>query len=206
MNEKLITRDYAVTLETREENGIGVVEGRPIVYESMTNIGPFDEVIERGALDKADLRDVRLCLNHDTSFVYARSRNNNENSTMRIFVDDNGLGFRANLDIVNSPRAKDYYSAVKRGDIDKMSFMFGIDVQEWENLESDHPTRRIKSISTVVEISAVTFPAYEATEIQARDSKAALDNARAALDSAKNSLESDELSLEKLKAHYLYGI
>ena len=38
MNDKLITRDYAVTLETREENGIGVVDGRPIVNESMTKI------------------------------------------------------------------------------------------------------------------------------------------------------------------------
>ena len=85
-----------------------------------------------------------------------------------------------------------------------MSFMFGVDDEEWEDLESDYPTRHIKSISTVVEVSAVTFPAYEATTISARD-KEALESARVALENAKRSLESDELELEKLKAKYLYG-
>ena len=66
------------------------------------------------------------------------------------------------------------------------------------------PTRHIRSISTVVEVSAVTFPAYEATTISARD-KEALESAKVALENAKRSLESDELELEKLKAKYLYG-
>ena len=77
-------------------------------------------------------------------------------------------------------------------------------MKEWENLESDHPTRRIKSISTVVEVSAVTFPAYEATEIYARD-KTALDNAKVALDNARAALdnadEKRELELLKIKAN-----
>ena len=154
---EMLKRNYNVNLETREEEEMGIVEGRPIVFDNRTNIGGlFDEIIERGALDKTDLTDVRLCLNHDTSFVYARSRRNNKNSTMKLFVDENGLCFRAKLDIKNSPRAMDYYSAIKRGDIDKMSFMFGIDKDDWEDLESEIPTRHIKSISTVVEISAVT--------------------------------------------------
>ena len=85
-----------------------------------------------------------------------------------------------------------------------MSFMFGVDDEEWEDLESDYPTRHIRAISTVVEVSAVTFPAYEATTISARD-KEALESAKVALENAKRSLESDELELEKLKAKYLYG-
>ena len=79
--------------------------------------------------------------------------------------------------------------------------MFGIDDEEWENLESDHPTRHIKKISTVVEVSAVTFPAYESTEINARD-KSALDNARSALESARQSQQRSvdtDLELEKAK-------
>lgn len=85
--------------------------------------------------------------------------------------------------------------------------MFGIDGEEWENLDKEHPTRRIKSISTVVEVSAVTFPAYEATEIYARD-KTALDNAKIALDNARATVDTDkqkrELELAKIKAKYLY--
>lgn len=202
---KLITRDYVSTFETREEAGQGVIEGRPVVFNERTNLGYFDEIIDRNALANCDMRDVRLCLNHDTSYVYARSRNNNENSTMQIGFDDMGMYFRANLDIENSPKAQDYYAAVRRGDMDKMSFMFVIGEDKWEDLSTDHPLRTITSIERIVEISAVTFPAYEGTSISARytesleNDKEALESAKAALESAKRSLDS-ELELEKAKA------
>lgn len=207
-NKEVITRDYKFDFETRDdkEKGIGIVEGRPIIYDSVADLGCFSEIIERGALDKANLKDVRLCLNHDTSFVYARSRNNNENSTMKLEVDDKGLKFRAKLDIENSPRAKDLYSAINRGDISNMSFMFTIDSEKWEDLESEYPTRHIKALGTVFEISAVTFPAYDATEITARN-KEALDKAKEALDNARRrSLdnEKDILELEKAKIRNLF--
>ena len=205
MPNKLITRDYISTFETREEAGQGVIEGRPVVFNERTNLGYFDEIIDRNALANCDMRDVRLCLNHDTSYVYARSRNNNENSTMQIGFDDMGMYFRANLDIENSPKAQDYYAAVRRGDMDKMSFMFVIGEDKWEGLETDHPLRTITSIERIVEISAVTFPAYEGTSISARytesleNDKSALESAKAALESAKRSLDS-ELELAKAKA------
>lgn len=207
-NKEVITRDYKFDFETRDdkEKGIGIVEGRPIIYDSVADLGCFSEIIERGALDKANLKDVRFCLNHDTSFVYARSRNNNENSTMQLEVDDKGLKFRAKLDIENSSRAKDLYSAIKRGDIDNMSFMFTVDRDEWEDLKGKHPIRHIETIGTVFEISAVTFPAYGATEITARN-KEALDKANEALDNARRrSLdnEKDVLELEKAKIRNLF--
>jgi HK97 family phage prohead protease len=179
--KELIERCYNVELETREQGDAGVIRGVPIVYDSVTDLGYFDEVIERGALDKTNLTDVRLCLNHDTSFVYARSRNNRPDSTMRLALTDRGLEVEADLAINESPKARDYYSAVKRGDIDKMSFMFSVDEERWEDLDSEHPTRHILSIGSVVEVSAVTFPAYDSTSIQAR-SKEALDSARSALE------------------------
>jgi hypothetical protein len=81
-----------------------------------------------------------------------------------------------------------------------MSFMFRVDDEEWSELESDHPVRHVKRISDVVEVSAVTFPAYEDTSISVRN-KQALDNAKSTLDSVKRSLESDlELEKEKFKA------
>ena len=205
--KELETRFYIADLETREENGVGIVEGRPIVFDSVADLGPFSEMISRGALDNTDLRDVRLCLNHDTSYVYARSRNNNVNSTMRIMPDELGLRFTAQLDIKNSPKAQDYYSAIVRKDIDKMSFMFTVEADEWEGLESDHPTRRITKIGKVVEISAVTFPAYDSTEISAR-SKETLDSARLELERAREqrakSVDTDSIELAKAKYNYLF--
>lgn len=185
---ELERRFYDVELETREEQDMGVVIGRPIVYGQVANIGMFDEVIMPGALDGADLTDVRLCLNHDTSYVYARSRRNNPNSTMRLTPDQSGLMIEADLNIKSSPKAQDYYSAIKRGDMDKMSFMFSVREDQWDNLDSDHPLRRITKISNVVEVSAVTFPAYDSTEIDAR-SKEALENARSAVETARQQRE-----------------
>ena len=198
-----VTRAYNFELraENNEAHGDHIV-GRPIVYDSKTDLGWFNEIIERGALDNADLKDVRFLVNHNTDMIpLARSRNNNANSTMQMSVDDEGMAIRVNLDTENNSDAKNLYSAIKRGDITGMSFMFSIDSEEWDDLESEHPTRKIKEIGRVLEVSAVTFPAYDATEISARD-KEALDNAKAALESARSqSLENDAdmLELEKAK-------
>lgn len=202
-------RQYTFEIRAEENESGSVIVGRPIVYESKTDLGYFDEIIHKGALDHADLTDVRFLVNHDTSKIpLARSRKNTKNSTMQFTVDENGMTIRVNLDTENNSEARNLYSAVKRGDITGMSFMFGISDEEWEDLDTDHPTRHIRGISTVVEVSAVTFPAYESTEINARG-KAVLDNARSAVETArqsqKKSVETD-LELEKLKAKFLYGL
>ena len=205
---ELERRSYSfdVSAETKDETDI--ITGRPIVYNSRTNLGPFDEVIDSGALDGADLTDVRFLINHDLSKIpLARSRRNNGNSTMRLSPDQNGLEIEVKLDTENNSDARALKSAVQRGDISGMSFLFSVNDEEWENLESDHPTRRIKKIGSVVEVSACTFPAYTSTEISAR-SKEALENARSALESARQqnakSLESD-LELLKAKTKILGG-
>lgn len=199
MKDNMEQRSYNFEIRAEQtEDEIGIVTGRPIVYNSKTDLGYFDEVIERGALNGADLKDVRFLVNHDISKIpLARSRNNNANSTMQLMVDDQGMNIRVNLDVKNNSDARNLYSAIERGDISGMSFMFQIDDEEWTELESDHPTRHIKKISNVIEVSAVTFPAYEDTEISVRNKKA-LDNAKLALDSAKRSLDS-ELELAKVK-------
>lgn len=209
MKRELERRSY--NFEVRAENGEqgSTITGRPIVYNSRTDLGFFDEVIESGALDNANLNDVRFLVNHDISKIpLARSRRNNGNSTMQLFVDELGMNINVLLDTENNAEARSLYSAVQRGDISGMSFMFSIDDEEWENLESDHPLRRIKKVGSVVEVSAVTFPAYESTEINAR-SKEALDNARSALDKARRqsapSVDTDELALLKEKTKLLGG-
>ena len=193
---------------TEEENG-SVITGRPIVFNSKTDLGYYDEIIEAGALDGTDLTDVRFLVNHDISRIpLARSRRNNGNSTMQLSVDSEGMGIRVLLDTENNSEARSLYSAVQRGDISGMSFMFGISEEDWENLDSEHPTRRIKSISTVVEVSAVTFPAYDSSSINARSSADALERARQAVETAKQTRSNEpdqsglDLELEKAKFEF----
>lgn len=197
-------RFYSFDIRAEQnEDEVGIVNGRPIVYESKTDLGYFDEVIERGALDGADLKDVRFLVNHDTRMIpLARSRNNNANSTMQLTVDAQGMAIRVNLDTKNNSDSRSLYSAIERGDISGMSFMFSVDEDRWTDLESDHPTRHITKISNVIEVSAVTFPAYDDTSIGVRN-KEALDNARSLLESKRQSLDSDKLLLEKAKANFL---
>lgn len=203
MKDKLERHSFICEVRAEDNENGSIITGRPIVYNSRTDLGCFDEIIESGALDRTDLTDVRFLVNHDLSKIpLARSRRNNGNSTMLLSVDTEGLGIRATLDTENNPEARALYSAVQRQDITGMSFMFSVRDDEWLDLDSEHPTRRIKSIGTVVEVSAVTFPAYESTEIYARD-KAALDSARSALENARQSeaaaLDKAELSLLKEK-------
>lgn len=210
MNKELERRSYAFEIRAGESDKGSMITGRPIVYDSVTDLGYFDEVIDRGALDYTNLNDVRFLVNHDLSRIpLARSRRNNGNSTMQMTVDEQGMAIDVNLDTENNSEAKALYSAVQRGDVSGMSFMFSVDGESWENLDSDHPTRHITQISSVVEVSAVTFPAYEATEIFAR-SKEALESARSALESARQQraepLESGELELLKEKTKILGGI
>lgn len=204
MKNELERRSYNFEIRAEQGEQGNIITGRPIVYNSRTDMGLFDETIEMGALDGANLTDVRFLVNHDISKIpLARSRRNNGNSTMQLSVDMQGLNIDwVKLDTENNAEARALYSAVQRGDITGMSFMFSVDDEEWADLETEHPTRRIKKIGSVVEVSAVTFPAYESTEIYAR-SKEALENARSALENARQQnatpLDSGNNELELLK-------
>lgn len=203
---------------TGDNESESIIDGRPIVYGVRTDLGWFDEIIDQGALDKSDLTDVRFLVNHDLSKIpLARSRNNNMNSTMQLHPNEYGLDISARIDIGANADAKALDSAVRRGDISGMSFMFFVDGEAWEDLDSEHPTRHITSISRVVEVSAVTFPAYQATEIYARSNEA-LESARQTLESAREQrakeaqpatdntpAANNELELAKAKLNLITG-
>ena len=188
-----------------------IIEGHAAIFGQRTNIGGiFYEQIERGAFDETSLRDVALFVNHDaTQIPLARSRRNNGNSSMVLSVDEKGLAIRARLDTENNPAACSLYSAVSRGDIDGMSFAFTVDADEWQDLNSDMPTRRIKKISRVFEVSACNYPAYDETDIHARAVNT-LESAKRSLDNARvQSLDNDkarEIELLRLKNRILGGL
>ena len=190
---------FDVRAEENEEHG-HFLTGRPIVFGKRTNLGWYDEIIEADALNETDLKDVRFLVNHNTDMIpLARSRNNNANSTMQMSVDTDGMAIRVDLDTENNADAKSLYSAVSRGDISGMSFMFTVDKDSWDDADTNHPTRHIRSIRRVLEVSAVTFPAYNQTSISARGLSDALDSAKESLESERTRLREIERRKQKIR-------
>jgi uncharacterized protein len=209
-DELLVTRSFEVAdfrAMVNENKKTKRLEGHPAVFNSETSIGGwYNEIIERGAFDECDFDDVLFFINHDTRKIpLARSRRNNSNSTMQLKIDDVGLFMGAELDVENNQEARTLCSSVERGDITGMSFMFRVKEQKWENLDTPVPTRRILKVSKVYEVSAVNQPAYDKTDINARD-KEALDNAKLALDNARSQEldNSKALEIQKLKSQILF--
>jgi len=167
------------TCEVRAETPAGaglMICGTPIVYESPTTIngpgGPFTEVIKRGALDGADLSDVRLMYNHDTNRVpLARTP-----KTMQLTVSPAGLEMTATLP--DTEDARSVYTAVSRGDLSGMSFAFKVP-PGGDRYDATKRLREIFKIEKVLECSIVPFPAYPQASVEARAAMQEADTQRA---------------------------
>ena len=142
-----------------------ILTGRPIVYDTPTTIndlgGSYREVIQRGALDGADLSDVRLLYNHDVNKVPLAKTP----KTMSLELDPAGLTFTATLP--NTESAREVYEAVKRGDLSGMSFAFTVP-EGGDSYDAATNTRTIYRIAKVYECSVVPYAAYPTTSVEAR--------------------------------------
>lgn len=179
----------------------GIIEGYPIVFNQITPIGDlFFEEIDEHALDGADLSDIKFLVNHNDDMIPLARHRRGKRSTMDISIDEHGLSILAKLDIENNSTSKAVCSAVERGDIEDMSFAFGIEVtgEEWSDLDKNMPHRRITKIGKVFEVSAVNDGAYPQTSISARS--ASLDNEKKALDNARAVALENENRAAKEKA------
>lgn len=155
---------------TAEGNDALILRGRPILYETPTLItdgsGSYTEIIRSGALDSADLSDVRLLYNHDLAKVpLARTP-----KTMSLKVDNQGLSLEATLP--DTASAREVYEAVKRGDLSGMSFAFTVP-EGGDDYDALTNTRTIRQIAKVYECSVVPYPAYPTTSVEARNVQAA---------------------------------
>ena len=146
-----------------------ILSGRPILYDTPALIGDvggsYTEIIRKGALDGADLTDVRLLYNHDLGKVpLARTP-----KTMTLSVDDQGLTFEASLP--DTEAAREVYAAVQRGDLTGMSFAFTVP-EGGDDYDPATNTRTIRQIAKVYECSVVPYPAYPTTSVEARSARA----------------------------------
>ena len=194
MNKETRAFMFEVRAEQNEQHGT-FITGTPIVFNQSTDLGWYEETIDAEALMETDLKDVRFLIGHNTSMIpLARSRNNNEKSTMQMVVTDRGMEIRVDLDTENNAEARALYSAVKRGDMSGMSFMFTVDKDSWSDIDTEKPKRTIMSIRKVFEVSAVAFPAYEGTDIQAASEGETLESVKASLESARKQLAEERVA------------
>lgn len=209
VNSKIVSRSFnSYSVREDTENGdYGIIEGVPIVFEQPTDIGGmFEETIASGAISEEALRDCAFFYNHDLN---TKPLAKVTNERLKLTISSLQVYMETKVNLKRSD-AKDLYLAIKDMDINGMSFMFIIEDEEWTDLDTNYPKRRIIKIKKVIEVSAVNYPAYERTSINARDDKSindkkVLDEARARLLN-KDEKRSSELELEKLKAKFLYRI
>lgn len=148
-------------LDINDENDETIVEGYAAVFETETDLGWCKEVISRDAFNDCNMNDCVLKYNHnDNCLILARTRN----KSLELTVDNKGLKIRAKL--IDTTQNKDIYKMVKAGLLDKMSFAFSVRKQEWD-YEND--VRRITEIAQLFDVSVVDVPAYDTTEIYARN-------------------------------------
>lgn len=153
----------AQKLEVREaQSGEVRVSGYAAVFGEETNIGGmFTEQIQRGAFKDAIGRDdVVFLINHE-GLPLARTRS----GTLTLEEDERGLYMEASLDAAD-PDVRSIVPKMKRGDLDKMSFAFVPTRQSWDD-SSEMPKRMIEE-AQLYDVSIVTTPAYNGTEIGLR--------------------------------------
>jgi len=202
----------SVEFRATEEEGKMVLEGYPVVFDKETLIGDEEwgwyEVIDKKALDNADLSDVPLKYNHgDAKGILARTRN----GSLKLTIDDKGLKMRAEL--IDTTDNVDIYKCVKSGLLDKMSFAFNVIEDNVEQKNGETPKRTITKIGRLFDVAVVDLPAYDQTSIYARSKEIVgerLRNLQPSVETDEATLESvekksSELELEKLKFEILFG-
>jgi HK97 family phage prohead protease len=162
-NNETEKRGLSVPVEVRaDDDGTVRVEGYAAVFGEEADIGGmFREVIERGAFSDVLDQDTVFVIEH-AGLPLARTRS----GTLKLTEDGRGLRIESELD-GSDPDVARIVPKMKRGDLDKMSFAFRAGVQEWDDTQ-DPPLRTIKKVERLYDVSVVTEPAYEGTEIALR--------------------------------------
>lgn len=133
-----------------------------VLYETESGF-QYREVIEKGALEGADLSDVPFKYNHDDGvFIVARTRN----GSLELIPDDVGLFIRARF--IDTQTGRDFFKMIQERLIDKMSFAFTEGLEYEDSYGEDFVVHHVKSFRRIWDVSGVDIPAYDATEIYAR--------------------------------------
>lgn len=165
-------RSNSGEIELREEGKKRTLVGYAAVFGKRSqNFGsdqePFYEIIQRGAFSEALKGDVRALVNHDSNGLLGRTKN----GTLRLSEDETGL--RYELDLPDTQLGRDIHESIKRGDMDQSSFGFRVRStgQKFEVIDEggkEVVIRTVTKIDELLDVSPVTYPAYEETRVEAR--------------------------------------
>jgi HK97 family phage prohead protease len=194
-------RTFTGTVHTRED-GEGMpkeIGGIAAVINSATDLGYFEEVIERGAFDNALNKeyDIRCLFNHEAELILGRTKAN----TCKVFVNaDGNLEYTWVPDYEN-PTHMSVVRSIMRGDITQSSFAFTIKEQNWSESEKygSMGKRTIKVIEDLYDVSPVTYPAYSDTEADARSIVAMRDQEQEIEEAKRSQASADVIKLALLR-------
>lgn len=164
------------------------VEGQAVAFDTPTVIAEidgmkFNEVIDKRAFDNAKMDDVVLVIDHE-----GKPAAKTKNGTLELLKTEQGLFIRA--DLSKNATGRELHEDIQNGFYDKMSFAFTV---RKDMYDKQTRTRRILEIDRLYDVSAVTFPAYEATSISARSFY------EAEAEVERRELRDKELKLKRLK-------
>ena len=156
-------RSIASKFETRESGEERKIEGYVAVFNSNYDLGDdMSESIAPGAFTNTLTDDIRALVNHDSTLVLGRTTAH----TLELRQDEHGLWGSISINPKDAD-AVNLYERVKRGDVSQCSFGFDIVKQESEVRDDGHVHWTIREVK-LYEVSCVTFPAYEETNVSAR--------------------------------------
>jgi HK97 family phage prohead protease len=162
-------RVYHTEFEARAVGDEFRIAGHAAVFDKFSqDLGGFVERIARGAFKKTIREaDVRALFNHDPNFVLGRYLPGRADNTLRISEDANGLHYEVTLG--NQSYARDLYESIQRGDVTQSSFAFRTIDDSWSRTDEGYPMRTLTQVSLHNgDVSPVTYPAYEQTDIAVR--------------------------------------
>ena len=147
----------------RREDGKKLIRGHAAVFNVETDLGWFRERIAPGAFrESIETDDVRALFNHDSNFVLGR----NKAGTLVMREDERGL--YVEIDPPDTQAARDLVTSIERGDISQMSFGFQTIKDSWETEENAAKDLRTLEKVKLWDVSPVTFPAYQETDVAVR--------------------------------------
>ncbi len=162
MNGRLERRTYPIT-EVRVDEDSRTLSGYAAVFEKLSvDLWGFKEKIRAGAFAQSIADDIVKALwNHNTDHPLGSTKND----TLRL--EERGKGLWFELDLDDTTWGQDAHKAIRRGDVDAMSFGFRTRKDEWDKSDEKNPIRTLVDVQ-LLEVSPVSFPAYPATSVQAR--------------------------------------
>ena len=164
IERRVVASNLSLREAPRGTKGPGMLEGYAAKYGTWSNdLGGFKETIRFGAFDRAlkEKQDVRFLFNHDPNKVLGRWKS----GTLGLVAESVGLRFTCQLPDTEDGRT--VHELVKRGDISQCSFAFKVapNGDMWDRSR----TQRTLTDVDLFDCSAVCYPAYEDTEVSARN-------------------------------------